>query len=136
MKAPLAALLALALAPTASADLAVIANRKNELAPLATEEVQDVFLGRTRTFPNHRFALPFDQSSPLRGEFYQKLTGRLLPQIDAYWARIVFSGQGSPPPKLPDDAAVLQMVRENEDAIGYIDKINVDNTIRVLLILP
>ena len=136
MKTPLAALLTLALTPAASADLAVIANLRNNVSALTTEQVQDVFLGRTRSFPNHRYALPFDQASPLRAEFYEKLTGRPVAQIDAYWARIMFTGQGSPPPKLPDDRAILQMVRENEGAIGYIDKLSVDNTVRVLLLLP
>lgn len=90
-------------------------------------------MGRTRIFPNGKFALCIDQSSPLRAEFYQKLTGRPVEQVNAYWARIMFTGQASPPQQLPDDDAVLQTVRDNEGAIGYIDKTRLDNTVRVLL---
>jgi len=115
------------------AEVAVIGNLHNPTEALSAKQVQDIFLGRTRTFPDGRFALPIDQSSDLRGEFYQKLTSRPVEQINAYWARIMFTGQASPPLQLPDDEAVLKVVRENEGAIGYVSKPHVDTTVRVLL---
>jgi len=117
---------------SAQAELVVITHITNNLN-LTAKQVQDIFMGRTRLFPNGKFALPIDQSSPLRAEFYQKLTARPVEQINAYWARIMFTGQASPPQQLPDDKAVLQTVRENEGAIGYIDKTHVDNTVHILL---
>jgi len=120
-------------APPAPADVAVIVNAKNTVAAMARREVQDIFLGRTRTFPDGRFAVAIDQSSLLRAEFYQTLTARPVEQIDAYWARLLFTGQASPPLRLPDDAAVLKTVRENEGAIGYVDPRRVDHSVRLLL---
>ena len=120
-------------APAAQADVAVIVNAKNTVAATAPREVQDIFLGRVRTFPDGRFAVAIDQSSPLRAEFYQALTARPVEQINAYWARLLFTGQASPPMRLPDDDAVLKAVRENEGAIGYVDPVRVDKTVRLLL---
>lgn len=127
--------LLLLLTSSARAEVAVIANPKNILDAPTRQQVQDIFLGRTRTFPNGKFALPIDQTSPLRAEFYRLLTGRPIEQINAYWARIIFTGQASPPLRVPDDSAVLKIVRENEDAIGYVDKAHVDKTVHVLLLL-
>jgi ABC-type phosphate transport system substrate-binding protein len=132
MRKPLLALLLLI--SSARAEVAVIANSRSGLDALTAKQVQDIFLGRTRTFPDGRYALPVDQS-PLRAEFYQKLTSRPVEQINAYWARIMFTGQASPPLQLPDDAAVLKTIRENEGAIGYVDKSRLDKTVRVLLLL-
>jgi ABC-type phosphate transport system substrate-binding protein len=126
----------LLVALSVQAEVAVIANAKSNVTTLSAKQIQDIFLGRTRSFPNEKFALPIDQSSPLRAEFYQRLTGRPIEQINAYWARILFTGQASPPLQLPDDAAVLKMVRENEGAIGYINKSHVEASVRVLLTLP
>lgn len=122
--------------PPAQAELAIIVHIKNKSDSLTARQVQEIFLGRSRTFPTGKFALPIDQSSPLRAEFYQKLSGRPIEQINAYWARIMFTGQASPPQQLPDDKAVLQTVRENEGAIGYIDNSQMDKSIRVMLRLP
>jgi ABC-type phosphate transport system substrate-binding protein len=122
-------------ASAAQADVAVIVHAKNTVAPLSPREVQDIFLGRARTFPDGRYALAIDQTSPLRAEFYQTLTGRPVEQINAYWARLLFTGQASPPLRLPDDESVLKTVRENEGAIGYVDASRVDKTVRQLLLL-
>lgn len=123
------------LAASTQAEIVVIGNLKNNLLSLNSIQVEDIFMGRTRSLPNGRFALPVDQSM-LRSEFYQKLTARPIEQINAYWARIMFTGQTSPPLILPDDNAVLSMVNENKDAIGYIDRKNINNNnVRILLIL-
>ncbi len=121
--------------PSVQAELVVIAHLRNNINTLTIKQVQDIFLGRTRVFPNGKFALPIDQSSPLRAEFYQKLTSYPVEYINAYWARIMFTGQASPPQQLPNDEAVLQTVRDNEGAIGYIDNAHVDKTVHTLLIL-
>ena len=133
MRALLAALLLSAHA--VHAEVAVVVNAKNTVAGLSPREVQDLFLGRTRAFPDGRHATPVDQSSPLRAEFYQALTARPVELVNAYWARLVFTGQASPPPRLPDDGAVLKAVRENEGGIGYVNPARLDKSVRLLLLL-
>lgn len=118
------------------AEIAVIANARNRMDALTTQQVQDMFLGRTRNFPDGKSALPIDQSSPLRAEFYETLTARPIEQIDAYWARILFSGQAIPPQRVANDQEMLRAVRAREDAIGYIDPANVDKSVRILMLLP
>ena len=117
------------------AEIVVIGNIQNSQQQLTALQVQDIYMGRTRTFPDGKLAYPFDQAD-LRGEFYIKLTQRPVAQINAYWARLMFSGRTSPPTKLPDDQSIIEIVKKHEDAIGYINKENVDEqTMRILLIL-
>ncbi len=101
-------------------EIAIITNLQNSQQQLSPLQVQDIFMGRTRAFPNGKFAITFDQQA-LRNDFYQKLTNRPIAQINAYWARLMFSGQTSPPAKLPDDQSVIKVVQENAGAIGYIN---------------
>ena len=118
-----------------AAEIVVIGNLQNSHQELTILQVQDIYMGRTRAFPDGKLAYPFDQTD-LRPEFYLKLTQRPVAQINAYWARLMFSGQTSPPTKLPDDQSIIKIVQEHEGAIGYIDKENVDeSTMRILLIL-
>lgn len=125
--------LLLACVPAVRAEILVIGHVKNNIDSLTAKQVQDIYLGRSRILPNGKFALPIDQPSPLRAEFYEKLTSRPVEQINAYWARIMFTGQASPPQQLPSDDVVMRTVRENEGAIGYVNKASVDKTVRVLL---
>jgi hypothetical protein len=115
-----------------NAEIVVICNLKNNLHSLDTVQVESIFMGRKRQLPNGQAALPIDQSI-LRPEFYQKLTARPIEQINAYWAMLTFTGQVSPPMIFADDNAVLSVVNENKDAIGYIDSKNINKSVRVLL---
>ena len=90
-------------------------------------------MGRTRVLPNGNFALPLDFQD-LREPFYTQLTDRPLAQINAYWARLMFTGQASPPMQLPDEAAVLKTVEDNKGAIAYVDSKTVNpKRVRILL---
>lgn len=129
------ALLLLMMASTVRAEVAVIVHANNKVEALTHRQVQDIFLGRARVFPNGEAALPIDQASALRAEFYQLLTERPIEQINAYWARLMFTGQSSPPMQVRDDNEMLREVRDNTSAIGYVDKTRVDATVRVLFLL-
>ena len=53
-------------------------------------------------------------------------------QLKAYWAKLVFTGQGTPPKEVDNDAAVLKLVAENPNIIGYIDAAAVNSSVRVV----
>ena len=59
-------------------------------------------LGRNTTLR----LLDLPVSNELRDAFYGKSTDRDAAQVKAVWSRIIFTGQGQPPKKLPDAAAV------------------------------
>ena len=96
---------------------------------LSKEQVADVYVGRNRDLK----PLDLPNSAPAREEFYKKATSRDLAQIKAIWARLQFTGQGQPPQALPDDAAIKKAVAADPKAVGYIDKANVDSTVKVVL---
>lgn len=118
-----------------SADIAVIGHLKSGVTSMTKKEVKNVFMGRTQSLPNGSFALPIDQQK-LRSDFYYALTNRPIEQVNAYWARIMFSGEASPPIKLPNAQAIMQVIKENKGAIGYVDHAEVDESaVKVLLLL-
>ena len=119
----------LAAAKTSDADVVVIVNLAAELP--TKEQVSDVYLGRSRTFT------PIDRSetSSLRAEFYRKATGRDTAQIKMVWARLVFTGRGLPPKELRSADAVKKAVAADPKAIGYIEKADLDASVKAALIL-
>ncbi|MDB5817443.1 MAG: hypothetical protein JWQ11_1083 [Rhizobacter sp.] len=94
-------------------------------------QVADVFLGKSQSY------VPLDQgdASPLRSEFYRLATGRDLAQVKSAWSRIVFTGKGQPPRELPDAAAVKRAVSADLKAIGYIDRSDLDASVKAALAL-
>lgn len=118
-----------------AAPLVVVVNPESGVDALTREEVINVFLGRYKKLPSGVRAQPLD-AGMLKAEFYHRLVGKNLAEINAYWARLVFSGQTAPPRQLDSEASVLDGVAAERGAIGYIDKSHADRRVRVVLELP
>jgi ABC-type phosphate transport system substrate-binding protein len=119
----------------AYADMVVIVSAKSHVTSLTPEQTARIFLGKTGRFPDGGDALPIDQAegSRIRGEFYSKVVHKNPSQLTAYWAKIIFTGDGRPPVELENSMEVRNAVAKNPNAIGYIDKSDVDKSVRVIL---
>ncbi len=129
-------LLAVAMVATAAyADVVVVVSARSSVKSLSADQVTKIFLGKVVTFPNGQAALPIDQpeGSAVRDEFYSKVAHKSPSQLTAYWAKIIFTGDGRPPKLLADNAAVRKAIAGNSHAIGYIDKSAVNRSVRVIL---
>ncbi len=132
-----AALLGMAVG-VAQAELAVIAHPSNPEAALTKKQVKLIFLGKKKSFPGGGEAKPVDQNedSPAYAEFYQKVVGKTGAKLKSYWSKMVFTGKASPPQMVGDDGDVKTWVSKHKDALGYIDAGQVDESVKVLLVVP
>jgi ABC-type phosphate transport system substrate-binding protein len=123
------------LASTAHADVVVIVSAKSTITRLTPEQTAKIFLGKVSNFPDDGDAVPIDQAegSAIRDEFYSKVVHKNSSQLSAYWAKVIFTGDGRPPEILESNVAVRKAVGNNTKAIGYIDKSAVDKSVRVIL---
>jgi ABC-type phosphate transport system substrate-binding protein len=114
--------------------IAVIVHPQSKLGNLTQAQVLDIYTGRIVDLPNNQVPLPLDfsGSSPLRESFYFKLSGKTLAQVNAYWARLLFSGQATPPRIMRDSAAIIMTVSQNPNAIGFVDAAEVNASVKVL----
>ena len=119
----------------AAAELVVVVSSRSAVSGLTSSQVARIFLGKTGVYPNGNFAAPLDRAegSRIREEFYLKVTGKNVSQLRAYWAKIIFSGDGQPPRILQNSEDVKRELERNPDAIGYIDGSEVDDRVRVVL---
>lgn len=131
-------LLGLAGFVTARADVVVIVHPDNPVQTLTPRQVSDLYLGRTRSIGagEQKIAVsiyehPID--SHLRKSFFRCLNGMDIKQLNAYWARLRFSGEILPPISLPDNHSVLDIVSHNRNAIGYVDADATSNAVKVVL---
>jgi hypothetical protein len=127
----------LALLPAAGslAQLAVVANPRSGLDRLSREEAINIFLGRYRQLPSGLLAQPVDLPSglPERAAFYRLLVNKDLAEINAYWARLVFSGRTAPPRQAGSVEDMLGFVAATPGAVGYLDRAKLDGRVRVVL---
>jgi ABC-type phosphate transport system substrate-binding protein len=120
----------------AHAEVVVIVSAKSHLTSLTADQTARIFLGKASSFPDDGDAIPVDQAegSAIRDEFYSKVVHKNSSQLSAYWAKVIFTGDGRPPQMLESNVAVRKAVAKNPNVIGYIDKSAVDKSVRVILV--
>lgn len=129
---------ALVCAANARAEIVVIANKSVLISSITLEQAADIFLSRLDVLEDGTQLIPIDQkdSQASRDEFYSKVLKKNSAQLNAYWSRMVFSGEGQPPKKIANDAEVVALVRANPNVIGYVDAAAVNGSVKVLLRIP
>lgn len=116
------------------AQLVVIVSTKNANTAMTPSNAEKVFLGKIKLFPDSTPAIPLDlPKGDARNDFYDKITGKSPAQLKAYWARVIFTGAGTPPKELDSPEALVKLVAQNPNTVGYVDKSFVDKSVKVLL---
>jgi ABC-type phosphate transport system substrate-binding protein len=120
----------LALAARAFAGETVVIMAPNA-PPLTKEQIANIYLGRSLNYK----PVDLPDSSATRTDFYKKATDRDSAQVKAAWARLMFTGKGQPPKVLASAAEVKKAVATDPQSVGYIDRSDVDSTVKVVLTL-
>ena len=100
----------------------VVVNDKNASDAVSRTVVSRFFLKKAARWENGAAVLPVDlpASSPIRDAFTREVLSKSVGSIKAYWQQQIFSGRDGPPPEKGDDAAVLEFVQSNPNAIAYV----------------
>lgn len=115
-------------------DLVVIVSADSGVKKLSRDEVINIFMGRYRKLPDGTNAIPLDIDGETeeRREFYQRLLGKSLAEVNAYWARLVFSGKTEAPAQIATQRQVLDRVAGDRNAIGYVERRNLNKNVKVV----
>jgi len=100
----------------------VIANTANTPDSVSKRDLARIFLKKKKKWPNGQKAQPVEQkgNDALRTSFSKEVLGKSLEMVESHWQAQVFSGKGSPPKQMTSDAAVINFVRSQPGAVGYV----------------
>ncbi len=115
-------------------EIVVITHPSAEVTQLTRDDVMRIFLGKSKTYPNEKQAVPVipREGAPTRTQFESSVFQKTPMQIKAYWTRLLFTGRGNPPQTFDSDEAIRQKVAETPNAIGYIDASLLDASVRAV----
>ncbi|EMQ2878742.1 phosphate ABC transporter substrate-binding protein [Vibrio navarrensis] len=103
---------------------------------LSAGEAKRLFLGKLKQLPNglEPIIIEYPDGAPMRSEFHDKVTSKTESQLQAYWAKLVFTGKATPPKTVDSAAAVIAEVVSTPTAIGYIDASDVTDQVKVIYV--
>lgn len=115
------------------ADVVIIVHPEND-SVFKPEDIKQIFLKKTKKFPNGMKATPLNQrsSSDIRKIIIMQLLRKLPRQDKAYWANYQFSGKGRPPRVVRGGEEVLALVAKEKSCIGYINSELLNHSVKVV----
>lgn len=122
-------LLSLVMAGATQAGVVVIGHPSSP--DLDSSTIKKIYLGKAKSLNIE--AIDLEDGQPLKGEFHSAVTNKTEAQLQAYWAKKVFTGKGQPPKTQPSVSLMKSAVANSENSIGYIDESDVDASVKVLL---
>lgn len=127
-------LLVIMLPAKAGESLWVVVNAESDIDSLTHHQLVDIFMGRYRTFPNGDMVTVYENASDqqLREAFYRSLVNRSLAQVNAYWARLQFSGRVRQPEEIQSMATLNQRMASTPSAISFIKSSDITDAMKVV----
>jgi hypothetical protein len=74
-----------------------------------------------------------EEEPAVRAHFYRILVHKDVAEINAYWARLFFTGQAHPPRGEASAEEVIRAVAANPGAIGLLEWARPDSRVRMVL---
>ncbi|GAB1259242.1 phosphate ABC transporter substrate-binding protein [Aurantivibrio plasticivorans] len=118
------------------AEVAVVVAASSPLSSIDLKELEKLYLGKSKSLGDVSVsALNQVDSSDVTTEFNRVLLNKSNSQVKAYWSKLVFTGKGTPPKEFNSDSEVIQALKNDSSAIGYIDAGAVSGDVKVLTTL-
>jgi ABC-type phosphate transport system substrate-binding protein len=117
----------------------VIVNKLNNVGTLSHEEVRRIFIGEKSSWPDGKriSVLMLAPDQPERGVVLREVFKMSESDYTKYFLQAAFTGRVQAAPKnLPSAAQMKARLAANPNAIGYLNKEDVDDSVRVVLKLP
>ena len=125
--------------PSVEPPFVVIVPSSNPILSISRADLSAIFMRKTRTWRDGSQIIPVDQpaTSRAREVFSRSVHGKTVAFVTRYWHRLIFSGRGIPPIEVGSNAAVIEFVKTNRGAIGYIDRqAAAGNDVKVVPVTP
>jgi ABC-type phosphate transport system substrate-binding protein len=96
----------------------------NPILSIRRADLSGIFMRKSRSWGDGSQIVPVDlpATSRTREGFSRAVHGKSVAFVTRYWHRLIFSGRGIPPIEVSSDAAVIEFVKSNRGAIGYIGR--------------
>lgn len=116
----------------------LIVHPTNPRSSITPHEASWLFLRKVSRWEHGTEVSPVDlpQDSPVRRSFTREIHGKSVMAVKAYWNRVIYSGGGLPPPVKGSEREVVEYVKRNEGAIGYVSSGTSTRGVKVLRVGP
>lgn len=114
-------------------EFAIIVNAQTNIDHITKQELERIFLSKTRRLPDGKRAKPVEvAAAALKSSFYEAVAHKSGVELRSYWATLIFTGMGMPPKQMRSHQQVVEYVKLTPGAIAYVEKSKLDASVKVI----
>ena len=119
---------------TAFAEMVVIVHKSNPVTSVSVDTLTKYYKKTVELWDSGAEVDPVDlpDDNPLAVEFTDTVLELTIGVKNSMWSIRTSSGLGTPPRQLPDEAAVVSYVASTRGAIGYVDRAQADDSVKIV----
>ncbi|MCG9750620.1 hypothetical protein L1D54_09030 [Vibrio brasiliensis] len=105
-----------------NAQLYVVVGNDSPISDMTVEDIDDIadlYLGRKKLLGTTYINQVLDRTGDSRRRFFQRVTNMRESQINAYWAKLKFSGSMRAPEQVAAEQLLIDKLLSNPQAVGY-----------------
>jgi len=123
------------LSVTAAADVVIIAHKDVPETTLSQKDLQEIFLSKRVQWKDNTTIHHVTVREPsLHKAFLRQYLKKSSAKWNAYWKRMVFTGNGTPPKRFDTQKELLEYVANTAGAVGYIDAEIVTENVNIIVV--
>ena len=118
------------------AQIVIVVASGSPIDSIKKREVERLFLAKSKRLPNGEKAIIVEPKEvTLKSYFYKKVLRKSEVQMRSYWAKMVFTGKGSPPKQVKIEDVEAYLV-SHPNAIAYLNSTDVSSALKIIMKIP
>jgi ABC-type phosphate transport system substrate-binding protein len=118
-----------------SSEVVIITHPANKQNEVSSDFIKKVYLNKiTRWDSGSLITLTYIKKGPVHNDFLKKYVGKSTSRFKRFWKKMVFTGRGTQPKTFKDEEGLIDYIKENKSSIGYVDKENISDGVKILTI--
>lgn len=119
----------------AAADFVLVVNAAKDVATISRQDAELIFLSRKRSWADgENIAVVINENPKIYNSFSYTVLKRSPRQYLLFRKKMLFRGQGMPPPTVKTDREVIEFVAADINGLGYVSPEAVTSAVKVVLI--
>ncbi|MBU0960605.1 MAG: hypothetical protein KKD01_01920 [Proteobacteria bacterium] len=114
-------------------DFVMVINVHNEVTSISSKDAELIFLSKKRSWPDGKnISVVINENQKIADSFSHTILKRSPHQFLVFRKKMLFRGQGMPPPTLKTDKAVIEFVAGHVGGISYVSPDAVTPAVKVI----
>ena len=118
-----------------NAKIIIIINKDSNIKVIPKPAAKAIFMGELKSLKGiDELIVTIQNGNDSHNAFLQEFVGSSASDFKKHWEKMIYTGKAMEPEVLSSDKDVIEFVKANKGAIGYIDVKSIDDSVKAVMV--